>query len=221
MAEFSDQPIGIPPDGAELTENDAELIGGVEPEIDRASSTPTEPHDEETAAIVRNVMEWVVVVVGAIVIALVVRAFLFQPFWIPSESMEQTLLKQDRVMVNKLSYRMGDIGRGDVIVFRRPDDDPIGYENLIKRVVGIGGDVVEGRDGVVVVNGQVLVEPYLDPGDPIFDFDPTTVPEGELFMMGDNRDDSFDSRFFGTVPESNVIGRAFVLFWPLDRVGTL
>ncbi len=154
-------------------------------------------------------------------IALVVRAFLFQPFWIPSESMEHTLEKQDRVMVNKLSYRVGDIGRGDVVVFKRPDDDPNGYQDLIKRVIGLPGDVVEGHDGAVFVNDRAIDEPYLDPADEIIDFEPITVPEGEYFMMGDNRDDSYDSRFFGTVPEGNVLGRAFVLFWPLDRVGLL
>ncbi len=170
---------------------------------------------------VRAVMEWVVVLVGAVALALVVRTFLFQPFWIPSESMEQTLLKQDRVMVNKLSYRLGDISPGDVVVFKRPDNDPDGYQDLIKRVIGTPGDVVEGHDGAVFVNGVAIDEPYLDPADVIFDFGPITVPEGEYFMMGDNRDDSYDSRFFGTVPEGNVLGRAVGLFWPLDRIGTL
>ncbi len=170
---------------------------------------------------VRAVMEWVVVLVGAVALALVVRTFLFQPFWIPSESMEQTLLKQDRVMVNKLSYRLGDISRGDVVVFKRPDNDPNGYQDLIKRVIGTPGDVVEGHDGAVFVNDVAIDEPYLDPADVISDFGPITVPEGEYFMMGDNRDDSYDSRFFGTVPEGNVLGRAFGLFWPLDRIGTL
>jgi signal peptidase I len=178
------------------------------------------PDDIESPR-VRSAIEWIVVVVGAVTIALLVRAFLFQPFWIPSESMEHTLLKQDRVMVNKLSYRLHDINRGDIIVFRRPDSDPNGYENLIKRVMGVGGDTIEGRDGAVWVNGERLDEPYLDPANVITDFGPVTVPAGQLFMMGDNRDDSYDSRFFGTVPVGNVVGRAFVLFWPLDRIGTL
>ncbi len=178
-----------------------------------------EPDADQRA--VRAVMEWVVVVVGAIAIALVVRALLFQPFWIPSESMEQTLQKHDRVLVNKSSYRLGEISRGDVVVFKRPDDDPNGYQDLIKRVIGTPGDVVEGHDGAVFLNGDRLDEPYLDPADTILDFGPITVPADEYFMMGDNRDDSYDSRFFGTVPEANVLGRAFVLFWPLDRIGSL
>ncbi len=177
--------------------------------------------DDDRRGRVRGLLDWVAVVVGAVAIALVVRTLLFQPFWIPSASMESTLRQQDRVMVNKLSYRLGDIDRGDVVVFERPDAGPAAYDKLIKRVIGLGGDEVEGRDGAVLVNGITIDEPYLDPADVIGDFGPITVPEGDLFMMGDNRDDSYDSRFFGTVPERNVIGRAFVLFWPLDRLGTL
>ncbi len=186
--------------------------------VDATEPTPDVDHG---ARGVRAILEWVVVVIGAIAFALVIRAFLFQPFWIPSGSMEHTLITQDRVMVNKLSYRVGDIGRGDVVVFRRPDDDPSGYQDLIKRVIGTPGDVVEGHDGAVFVNDVRLDEPYLDPADVIGDFGAVTVPNGEYFMMGDNRDDSYDSRFFGTVPEANVLGRAFIIFWPLDRIGTL
>lgn len=196
---------------------------------DATEATPLEPvsvdesapEPDEDARIVRAVMEWVVVIVGAVALALIVRALLFQPFWIPSESMEQTLAKQDRIMVNKMSYRVGDIGRGDVIVFEPPVDAANGYDHLIKRVIGLPGDTVEGRDGAVWVNDALLDEPYLDPGDPIYDFGPTTVGDDAYFVMGDNRDESADSRVIGTIPESNVVGRAFVRFWPLDRLGTL
>ncbi len=195
--------------------DEASLADGFDDDLD------DDLDDESVDSTIRSIVEWLVVVVGAVAIALVVRAFLFQPFWIPSESMEQTLLIRDRVMVNKLSYRLGDIEQGDVVVFRPPAGAPNSYENLIKRVIGRGGDVVEGHDGAVFVNGVRLDEPYLDPADVIFDFEPITVPEGDVFLMGDNRDDSFDSRFFGTVPEENVVGRAFVVFWPLSRIDTL
>lgn len=185
------------------------------------SEPEPEHHVDEDAQAVRAVMEWVVVVVGAVALALIVRALLFQPFWIPSESMEQTLAKHDRIMVNKLSYRLGDIGRGDIIVFEPPTESANEYDHLIKRVIGLPGDTVEGRDGAVWVNEVQLVEPYLDPGDPIYDFGPTTVEDNAYFVMGDNRDESADSRVIGTIPESNVVGRAFVRFWPLDRLGTL
>ncbi len=190
--------------------------------IDDPSASPDAELDRDRSpGPLRQVLDWSAVILGAVVIALVVRSFLFQPFWIPSASMEGTLREQDRVMVNKLSYRLGDIGRGDVIVFERPDVGSADHDKLIKRVIGLGGDVVEGRSGAVLVNGVPIDEPYLDPADVIGDFGPITVPDGELFMMGDNRDDSYDSRFFGTVPEGDVVGRAFVLFWPLDRLGTL
>lgn len=168
----------------------------------------------------RNALEWAVVIVGAVLVALLLRASLFQAFWIPSESMETTLLVHDRVLVNKLSYKLHDVNRGDVVVFVRPDDEP-GIRDLIKRVIGLPGDTIEARDNVVYVNGSRLEEPYLDPGIITDDFGPVVVPEGQMFVMGDNREASFDSRRFGTVDESRIVGRAFVLFWPLNRVGWL
>jgi signal peptidase I len=170
---------------------------------------------------VKGLIEWVVVLVGAVVVALVLRAFLFQAFWIPSESMESTLMTQDRVLVNKISYRLHDINRGDIVVFERPDDQVGEIRDLIKRVIGIPGDTIEGRDNVVYVNGSRLIERYLEPDIVTSDFGPIDVPEDEIFVMGDNRGQSFDSRFFGTVDQDRVRGRAFVLFWPFDRIGSL
>lgn len=176
---------------------------------------------ETTSEVTRNALEWAVVLVGAVLVALLLRASLFQAFWIPSESMESTLLTNDRVLVNKVSYRLHDINRGDIVVFERPDDEPGAIRDLIKRVIALPGETVEATDGSVYINGQRLVEPYLEEGIVTDDFPPTVVPEGEIFVMGDNRDNSQDSRWFGSVSEERVVGRAFVLFWPVGRVGSL
>ena len=169
----------------------------------------------------RQLLEWAVVIVGAVLVALVLRAFLVQAFYIPSESMESTLLTRDRVLVNKLSYRLHDVNHGDVIVFHKPDDVPCDICDLIKRVVAVPGDTVEAQGNVVYINGQELQEPYLDPGTVTNDFPRQVVPPGHVFVMGDNRSESLDSREFGPVPQERVVGRAFVLFWPLNRIGWL
>lgn len=169
----------------------------------------------------RNALEWAVVLVGAVLVALVLRASLFQAFYIPSESMETTLLIDDRVLVNKISYRLHDINRGDIVVFARPDDQAGEIRDLIKRVVALPGESVEARDNSLFINGQRLEEPYLDENVVTVDFGPEVVPEGQVFVMGDNRTESYDSRVFGAIDQDRVVGRAFVLFWPLNRLGSL
>jgi signal peptidase I len=177
--------------------------------------------EDVTSSVTRNILEWAVVLVGAVLVALLLRASLFQAFWIPSESMETTLLISDRVLVNKVSYRLHDIHRGDIVVFARPDEQPGEIRDLIKRVIGLPGDTIEARENAVYIDGNRLIEPYLDDGTVTSDFGPTVVSEGHIFVMGDNRDESYDSRIFGAVPEDRVIGRAFVLFWPLGRLSSL
>lgn len=199
--------------------------GDGEAEGERGEGTPAR-------RAVRAAIEWAAVIGGALVVAFVVKTFLVQAFWIPSPSMADTLVEGDRVLVNKLADDVGDIHRGDVVVFKRPDDGSANHregqiEDLIKRVIGLPGDVVESRDGVVYVNDRRLDEPYLTPGVRTDvngeDMEPVTVPDDHIFVMGDNRDNSTDSRSheIGPIPGDQIVGRAFVRVWPLSHIGTL
>lgn len=187
-----------------------------EPDVDGAEPASSDPRSSR----LRSGVEWVAVLVGAVVVALVVRTFLFQAFSIPSASMESTLEIRDRVLVNKLSYEFGEIERGDIVVFFRPDTLPSPYEDLIKRVIALPGDVVEGRDDQVFLNGEPLVEPYLDDGVVTRDFGPVDVPPDHVFVMGDNRINSADSRVFGPIEIDRIRGEAFFRYWPLTRIGS-
>ena len=176
-------------------------------------------------------VEWVLVVVGAILLALVVKVFLLQAFYIPSLSMSPTLRVGDRVLVNKLSYRLHDVNRGDVIVFERPASETSStIPDLIKRVVGLPGESISFIDGAVYVDGKRLDESYLSDGTVTSSANapnkctaeaPCVVPSGQVWVMGDNRSDSKDSRYFGSIDESTIVGRAFVTVWPLGRFGLL
>jgi signal peptidase I len=183
----------------------------------------------------RIIIEWVAVIVGALVVALLIKTYLLQAFSIPSASMEPTLEVGDRVLVNKMSYRLHDINRGDLVVFERPPNSPDNdIKDLIKRVVGLEGDTVESRDGVVYINGQPLDEPYLADGTvtsevtaaegcepPAEGLAGCRVPAEHIFVMGDNRENSFDSRRFGPIDDELVVGRAFIRVWPLGDLKSL
>ena len=133
-----------------------------------------------------------------------------------------TLEKGDRVLVNKLSYKLHDVHRGDVVVFERPPNEPDnGIKDLIKRVVALPGETVEVRDCKVLINGNPLDEPYVKQWTETCTFAPTVVGDNEVFVMGDNRDDSQDSRFFGAISQNLIVGRAFVVVWPLTHLGWL
>ena len=148
-----------------------------------------------------------------------VRPFVVEAFYIPSESMVPTLRIGDRVLVNKFIYRFAQPERGDIIVFESVEG---GGEDLIKRVVGVPGDKISVRGGRLLVNGEPQREPYVYKKYPDRSSSaPTTVPEDQVFVMGDNRANSRDSRYFGTVPERKIEGEAFLRFWPPDRIGGL
>jgi len=186
------------------------------------------------ATTVRGVLEWVGVIAGAFVFALVVKTFLFQAYYIPSPSMEATLEISDRIIVNKLSYQLHDVNRGDVIVFKNPEGASRGVEDLIKRVVGLPGETVQVQGGRVYIDKILLLEPYLAAQDITGSFrkppgcvgindapDQCTVADGYVFVMGDNRPNSNDSRVFGPIPVDSIEGRAFLRVWPLGHFGRL
>jgi signal peptidase I len=166
----------------------------------------------------RNAVEWSIIIGGAVIVALLVKTFLLQAFYIPSGSMIPTLKIKDRVLVNKLSYDLHGVHRGDIVVFKSPEANTGSTKDLIKRVVGLPNETIEFRDGgKLYVNGQLKEEGYLSDGTVTADLAPTKVPDKHYFMMGDNRGQSRDSRVFGPVPKSSIIGRAFVRVWPLNK----
>ncbi len=229
---------------------DEALTGAEQSASETTSGSAGSEKDGKPRHPVRSFLrESVIVVVSALVLSLVIKTFLAQAFYIPSVSMEPTLMVGDRLVVNKLVPQVMDIHRGDVVVFLDPggwlDTEPhelnaaeqvltwIGLlpehadEHVIKRVIGTGGDHVVccTAEGLITVNGEPIEEPYIVPGavpsEKPFD---VTVPADHLFVLGDNRPRSADSRAHagavggGFVPVRNVVGRAFVITWPLDRI---
>lgn len=187
----------------------------------------------------RRLGEDSLILVLAVVVAILVRTFVAQAYWIPSGSMIPQLQINDRVVVSRLAYDLHRVHRGDIVVFKSPPgiEPPVAQPSnilargvhdigvalgfaqdqtvLIKRVIGLPGNRIEGRNGHVYINGELLVEPYLPKGTVTSTFGPITVPPGHVFVMGDNRGDSLDSRVFGPIPESSIIGRAIWKVWPV------
>lgn len=171
--------------------------------------------------------DWLVVVIIALGAAMFVRVWILQQYYISGPSMEPTLHQNNRVLVNKLSYRFGEPERGDIIVFDRQTRAESGgkvlHDDLIKRVIGLPGESVEIKDCRLLIDGKVSPEPYLpsdggsDEGCSGGDFAEIEVPDGEYFVLGDNRPQSSDSRAFGTVHARDIVGRAFVLVWPVGK----
>jgi signal peptidase I len=171
----------------------------------------------------RRVAGWAGTVALMVVMWFVIRAFLFQSFYIPSPSMTPALKPGDRVLVSKLSYRLHDVHRGDIVVFKRPPHVQAGPEvkDLVKRVIGLPGDTVEARDGQVIVNGKALTEPYVAKGETTSSVPPTKVPANHYWVMGDNRVVSEDSRYFGSISNSLIVGRVFLQVWPFSHLGLI
>ncbi len=236
------EPSGSTPDPADVTSSEA-------------SADSLAAADESEPSGWRVLWEIVVVLGTALVLSIVVRAFLVQAFYVPSASMENTLMPSDRIIASKITTRFSGVNRGEVVVFRDPGGwlpEPappkpglqttlrsiltfIGLlpsdsgKDLVKRVIAVGGDRIRCCDkaGHIVLNGQPLIEPYIKDGDPTDQvrFD-VRVPEGRMFVMGDNRSDSRDSRYHledddGTVPMDNVVGRVVLIVWPFDRFSTV
>lgn len=164
-------------------------------------------------------VRWLVLIFVSVVVALAINAFAVPIFAVGSGSMLPTLVVGDRVLVNRLSYVLHDVEPGDIIVFDAPCGPDVGP--LIKRVVAVEGEVVEARSGVVLVDGRLLDERYIANGSHTSAFAPTVVPKGHVWVMGDNRRTSRDSRQFEAVPEDAILGRAFMTVWPLSDAGFL
>jgi signal peptidase I len=165
----------------------------------------------------KALFDWALVVAIALGVALLVRGFVLAHFVVEGSSMYSTLTTGDRVFVNKLSYRFGEPGRGEVVVLH--EIRGTAERDLIKRVIALPGEEIEVRSCEVRIDGRLLVEPYLDPtvvtpGNCGGDFGPLDVPAGTVFVMGDNRAGSQDSRALGPIPTDDIVGRAFVVFWP-------
>jgi signal peptidase I len=169
----------------------------------------------------RQAIEWVILIGAALAIALLIKTFLFQAFYIPSASMVPTLKEHDRVLVNKLSYKVHDVHRGDIVVFTKPKSEQSDIHDLVKRVIGLPGETVEGRDGHIYIDGKLLKEPYLKQAAVGAPFSAQTLGDDEVWVMGDNRAESRDSRYFGPIKEKTIVGRVFVRIWPLSRIGFL
>lgn len=199
---------------AGLEEDGAERAGAGAPSTGRAGA--------EQRSLLRSLLDWVVVIALALAVAFLVDTFAIQPFYIPSMSMYPTLKPGDRILVNKLSYDFHPVHAGDIVVFRKPADDTSAgpqVKDLVKRVIGLPGQVISSCGVQVCINGKLLKEPWLPPGTitepPI---KTQKIPKGEYFVMGDNRTDSADSRVFGPIKKSLIIGRVFAIVWPPSQV---
>ena len=188
-----------------------------------ADASGNDPHPKKAGKRHRVTIEWILVVIAAIAVSLLLRTFAFQTFYIPSGSMNPTLWTGDRIIVNKLSVEFGTINIGDIVVFRAPPNvetqcgDKV--SDLVKRVIGLPGDRLYSKDNTIYVNGRPLDQKwtvYPDIGNTALS--PTTVPAGHYFMMGDNHASSCDSRMWGTVPHSDLIGKVFLRMWPLTSI---
>ena len=214
--------------GVDTDPMDDERLSGRTGDTDRAIDEPGDGHDgdDETSTGPRRsalgrgakaLFDWALVVAIALSVALFVRGFVLARFGVEGSSMYSTLTTGDRVFVNKLSYRFGEPSRGEVVVLH--EIRGTAERDLIKRVIALPGEEIEVRSCEVRIDGRLLVEPYLDPtvvtpGNCGGDFGPLEIPAETVFVMGDNRAGSQDSRALGPIPVDDIVGRAFVVFWP-------
>lgn len=170
--------------------------------------------EKENLSLWREILESVVL---AVILAAIIRIWLFEPFYIPSPSMQPTLYPHDRIIVNKAVYRFHPPERGDIVVFKFPLDPS---RDLIKRIVALEGETIEIRQGYVYINGRRLEEPYIS-NELTPNYGPYRVPKGYYFVMGDNRNNSEDSRIWGPLAKKYIIGKAIFIYWPPGRMGLL
>jgi signal peptidase I len=233
------------PSGASSVGGGATTVGRIsQPDLSRfldaAEAKPGEDEKDDNddqpkrlGRVRRTLMRTGIILLIAVIAAALLRAFVVQPYYIPSASMEPTLhgcvqCNDDHVLVDKLSYRAHDVRAGDIVVFKRPPGVNAEESVLIKRVIGLPRDSVRLQGGKVLVNRQQITETYVNkkcPGGgatvPEGNTSSWTVPSGSVFVMGDNRCNSVDSRTFGPIPTSTIIGRAFAIIWPFSRMRLL
>ena len=172
------------------------------------------------AALWRSAREWIAVIIVALLAAFVIRAAVVQTYFIPSNSMAPTLEVGDRLMVYKLAFRVGQVDRGDLVVFNRPPSiENSQIKDFVKRVVALPGEQIQAINGVIYVDNLPLHEEYLSENSLTVDFEPIDVPKDHIFVMGDNRSNSRDSRSFGPINVDLLVGEVFVRIWPLSNAG--
>ncbi|MGD0742988.1 MAG: signal peptidase I [Acidimicrobiales bacterium] len=230
--------------------NDPESASGVDPETDTGTLADDQPLDVEEGWILESedsiraeakafgeerrgrrkvlrlhVLSWIAIAAGAIGLGLLIRTFVVQTFYVPSGSMEPTLLVGDRILVDKLPVVSHDIQRGDIIVFQRVarDTDPTKPADLVKRVIGMPGETISSRGDTVLINGKPLAEPWLPDLRKVprilgcyaanLDIPRTLIPQGQYYVLGDCRGNSSDSRVWGPVPSSHIVGKVFLVVW--------
>jgi signal peptidase I len=181
--------------------------------------------------------ETIETIIVALILAIFIRATIAEARYIPSESMVPTLLVKDRLIVEKISNYAGRLNRGDIVVFYPPSEQKkfgkdiisrtlkwLGFTSqsaYIKRVIGLPGETLEVKDGYVYINGKKLDESSYIKEKPFYEYGPVKIPEGEIIVLGDNRNNSADSHVWGTLPIENIIGHAVIRFWPPQRIGLL
>jgi signal peptidase I len=197
------------------------------------SDTGAGGEDQDQASSSRWIVELVAVVVVAVLVAVLLRTFVVATYSIPSGSMEPTLQIGDRIVVDKLSYHLHGVDRGNIVVFTTPSNEDCAgppVADLVKRVIGLPGETISLQDGSVSIDGRLLPEPYLPsdvrtdtyPGPSANGYSlhhPYRIPAGDVFVMGDNRPDSCDSRYWGPIKESTIVGQVDFRIWPLSRIG--
>ena len=165
--------------------------------------------------ILREILAYTIVVLTAVILATLVRIFMFEPFIVPSPSMEPTFKVGDKVIIIKIAYKFGSIDRGDIVAFH----SSLEGKDLVKRAVAVGGDEITlTSEGEIFINGEKITESYLPAGQNVsYNNQTVTLGEDEVFVMGDNRNNSFDSRYFGAIPEKDVFGKFMIIYWPPSR----
>jgi len=177
--------------------------------------------------VIRTILEFALAIIIAVGLTWVLKTFVIEPYEVPTGSMETTIMVGDKLLAEKITFNFNPIQNGDIIVFA---DKVLPGRVLVKRVIATSGQVVDFKDGRVYVDEIPLYEPYVNgaitkPLEQHFGSSPIVypykVPEGQIWVMGDNRENSADSRYFGSIPESSVYGRALMVFWPLGDIGPL